>query len=177
VRARPADASPLLAVYGTLRRGYRNWPLLQGRSALVAVGTLPGRLVHVDSPLRRYPYPGYLPTSPDSPLPEISGTLQSVVVEVLRIDDPALWPALDALERYLPENAADSEYVRVLVTVTTHGGTALTSWTYRYNAAVASYRDVPDGDWARLYPPDLPGDVEPVDGTNPDVTTPDVTNP
>ena len=74
----PDEVTPLLAVYGTLRRGYRNWPLIEGRSTVVSMGTLPGRLVHIDSPLRRYPYPGYLPPSTDSQLPEISGRCEYV---------------------------------------------------------------------------------------------------
>ena len=152
------EVTSLLAVYGTLRRGYRNWTLIEGRSTVVSMGTLPGRLVHIDSPLRRYPYPGYLPPSPDLHLPEISSSCESVVVEVVRIDDPALWPTLDALERYLPDDPAGSEYVRVLVSASTPAGTPLTCWTYRYNADAAGYSDVPDGDWTRLYPPDLPSD-------------------
>lgn len=120
------------------------------------MATLPGRLVHVASPLRRYPYPGYLPSSPHSQLPEMSGSCESVVVEIVHIDDPALWPSLDALERYLPDDPSGSEYVRVLARASTQSGSPLTCWTYRYNADATGYGDVPDGDWSRLYPPDLP---------------------
>ncbi len=162
----PGDVTPLLAVYGTLRRGYRNRPLLEGRSSIVSMGTLPGRLVHVDTPLRRYPYPGYLPPTPGSQLPGISSSCESVVVEVVRVDDPELWPALDALERYLPDNPSGSEYVRILTSASTPAATPLTCWTYRYNADATGYGDVPAGDWARLHPPDLPA-AGPPDVTGP----------
>ena len=67
---------------------------------------------------------------------------------------------------YLPDDPACSEHVRVLASASTPAGTPLTCWTYRYNADAASYGDVPDGDWTRLYPPDLPT------GTPRDVTGP-----
>lgn len=137
----------MLAVYGTLRRGYRNYPLIEAGSRHLGSAELPGRLVHVASPLRRYPYPGYLPGS--------IGSSERVVVEVVEITDPALWPALDALERYVPDEPATSEYLRAVATVTLPDGTSLTCWTYVYNAAIDGYALVPGGDWARVFPVDV----------------------
>jgi gamma-glutamylcyclotransferase (GGCT)/AIG2-like uncharacterized protein YtfP len=145
----PAAPTSLLAVYGTLRRGYRNYPLIERGSALAGIGRLPGRLIHVASPLRRYAYPGYLPDAPgDSP---------GVVVEVVDITDETLWPSLDALERCLPDDPGGSEYLRLPATARMSDGSALTCWTYVYNAVINGYDDVPDGDWAALYPPDVTG--------------------
>lgn len=137
----------MLAVYGTLRRGYRNYPLIEAGSRHLGRAELPGRLVTIASPLRRYPYPGYLPDE--------SGSGERVVVEVVEITDPGLWPALDALERYVADDPAGSEYLRVAATATLPDGTSLPCWTYAYNAAVDGYALVPDGDWARVVPADV----------------------
>ena len=135
----------LLAVYGTLRRGYRNHALIEPGSAPVGDGFLPGRLLHIASPLRRYAYPGYLADG--------SGR---VVVEVVDILDEALWPSLDALERCRPEDPDGSEYVRR--TAVAHvGGQPLTCWTYVYNAEVDGYGQVPGGDWSRMAAPIVTG--------------------
>lgn len=145
----PSAATSRLAVYGTLRRGYRNYPLIEAGSTHLGIGHLPGRLIHVATPLRRYPYPGYLPDMPPS--------ANRVVVEVVDITDHTLWPSLDALERYLPDDPSGSEYLRVSATATLPGDRALTCWTYVYNTDVTGYDDVPDGDWARLVAPDVTG--------------------
>lgn len=142
----PSEVTALLAVYGTLRRGYRNHPLIARGSVYVGAGMLPGRLAHITSPSRRYPYPGYLPDPP--------GPAEHVVVEVVRIVDDALWPCLDALERYLPADPGSSEYLRTSVTVQMAAGVRLTCWTYVYNRPTDGWGHVPDGDWAALYPPD-----------------------
>ncbi len=147
----PGAVTPLLAVYGTLRRGYRNHTLIAAASTLVDTGTLPGRLLHITSPLRRYPYPGYLPS--DSP----ADATPRVVVEIVSIDDAALWPQLDALERFDAGNVAGSEYVRAEAVATSANGTAWRCWTYRYQGSVDGYDEVPGGDWTRLYRPGVGG--------------------
>lgn len=146
----PSRVTPLLAVYGTLRQGYRNCSLIEGASTVISRGTLPGRLVHISSPLRRYPYPGYVPAADR----ETTDTPQQVTVELVRIDQAGLWPRLDALERYDPNDLDGSEYRRVLVVATTTAGKRMRCWTYRYDAPAEGYDVVPDGDWARLYPPE-----------------------
>lgn len=149
----PSLVTPLLAVYGTLRRGYRNWPLIAAASTLVDTGTLPGRLLHISSPMRRYPYPGYVPSDP----PGDAGGTPRVVVELVSIDDAALWPRLDALERYDPSDVAGSEYVRVEAVAASVTGRAVPCWTYRYQGPADGYDEVPDGDWAALYRPGVGG--------------------
>jgi gamma-glutamylcyclotransferase (GGCT)/AIG2-like uncharacterized protein YtfP len=143
----PGTVTPLLAVYGTLRRGYRNWPLIASASTPVDGGTLPGRLLHISSPMRRYPYPGYVPSQPTGAMP----AAPRVVVEVVSINDVALWPQLDALERYDPDDVAGSEYKRVEALATSAAGRALHCWTYRYLGPDDGYDEVPGGDWSRLY--------------------------
>lgn len=145
----PATPTSLLAVYGTLRRGYRNYPLIERGSTHLGVGHLRGRLIHVASPVRRYPYPGYLPDG--------SSAASRAVVEVVAITDESLWPSLDALERYVLDDPDGSEYLRLPTTAHMVDGSALTCWTYVYNADITGYGDVPDGDWAALYPPDVTG--------------------
>lgn len=145
----PATPTSLLAVYGTLRRGYRNYPLIERGSTRLGVGQLAGRLIHIASPVRRYPYPGYLPGE--------STSTSRAVVEVVDITDVSLWPSLDALERYVPDDPAGSEYLRLPTTAHMADGRALTCWTYVYNADITGYDDVPDGDWAALYAPDVTG--------------------
>lgn len=145
------DASPtsLLAVYGTLRRGYRNYPLIEAGSRHLGAGHLPGRLVHVVTGLRRYSYPGYLPHPSPGP--------HRVVVEVVDIIDPALWATLDELERYRPDDPAGSEYARRTATATMVDGTQVTCWTYVYTSATDGYAVVPSGDWASVAVADVTG--------------------
>ena len=64
-------------------------------------------------------------------------------MEVVDITDPALWPSLDALERYVPDDPAGSEYLRLAATAHMTDGRALTCWTYVYNADTEGYGDVP----------------------------------
>lgn len=145
-RGRPGAVTPLLAVYGTLRRGYRNHPLIEDGSAHLGTGWLPGRLVTVASVHRPYPYPAYVPDDP--------GAARRVVVEVVGIMEETLWPALDALERYMPDDLPGSEYRRVLARAEMADGGRLACWTYVYNDPVTGFTDVPDGDWAAVHPPE-----------------------
>ena len=100
----------LLAVYGTLRKGCRNTPLLAG-SPLVAEGTVAGTLHEVVAPLgdRPYSYPLLVLGSGED------ASTGRVRVEVYRVSDQPVLAALDHLEAYDPEDPAGSEYVRVLV--------------------------------------------------------------
>jgi gamma-glutamylcyclotransferase (GGCT)/AIG2-like uncharacterized protein YtfP len=131
-------ATDLLAVYGTLRRGFRNHPLTLGRADWVGEGSLPGRLLHIGGPVRAYPYPGYVP-GPDG----------TVVVEVLHVTDPTLWPDLHRLERYVPHDRDACEYVLVEATATMADGRTLACATYAYHRDDGTWPTVPGGDWAR----------------------------
>jgi len=129
----------LLAVYGTLRRGFRNHHLTVGRAQWLGEGRMPGRLLHVGGKRRAYPYPAYLP--------DASG---SVVVEVLRVTDPGLWPDLHELESYLPYDLPASEYLLVRAQVSMPSGARLPCVTYAYNRPRDRRPDVPNGDWATV---------------------------
>lgn len=127
---------PLLAVYGTLRRGCRNHHLLvQGGARFAGVAHVAGQLVVVtDGP---YPYPGYVPDGavPDRNVPDRDGPDGAVAgrdgpagppgrataprplveVELYRVSPALLAGPLDALEGYDPDDEAGSPYLRRLV--------------------------------------------------------------
>lgn len=133
----------LLAVYGTLRRGCRNHHVLGGSEPVVD-GLVTGVLHEIRVPLRLdYSYP----------LLDV-GAPGDVVVEVYRVDDPAVLALLDELEDYDPDDPAASEYVRVRVPLRARDGGAVDGvpdvQVYAY-AGDADGRGavLPDGDWYR----------------------------
>lgn len=136
------DSTTLLAVYGTLRRGFRNHHLVLGRADWVGPARLSGRMLHIGGPRRPYSYPGYLPAP--------SG---AVVAELLHVTDPTLWPELHDLETYHPDDPAASEYLLAPAFATRPDGRSLPCVTYVYNAHDGSWPLVPDGDWASVVPP------------------------
>jgi gamma-glutamylcyclotransferase (GGCT)/AIG2-like uncharacterized protein YtfP len=135
------DPSLPLAVYGTLRRGFRNHALLGDRAAWAGPATLHGQLRHVGAGRRPYPYPGFVP-GPDG----------LVVAELLRVVDVGLWGDLHALEAYDPSDPAGSEYVLVEVEALTSHGPRQPCLTYAYNREPSHWPRIPAGDWARVSP-------------------------
>jgi gamma-glutamylcyclotransferase (GGCT)/AIG2-like uncharacterized protein YtfP len=134
-----------LAVYGTLRRGFRNAYLTDGRAEHLGEGRLPGTLLHIGGPLRSYPYPGYVPgpDGPDDP---------RVVVEVLRVTDPGIWADLHALEGYDPADPDGSEYHPATVCVSMLDGRRITALTYVLNHSPNGWPVIDSGDWAQVAP-------------------------
>jgi gamma-glutamylcyclotransferase (GGCT)/AIG2-like uncharacterized protein YtfP len=129
---------PIIAVYGTLRRGEPNADLLSGARDL-GVGRIVGRLHEMPRTAERaYAYPALVL--------EGVGEVGDVVVEVYELGDPAKLAAIDALEVFDPDDVAGSEYVRRLVDVL--DGPVATAWIYTYNGPPEAMGDrIPDGDW------------------------------
>jgi gamma-glutamylcyclotransferase (GGCT)/AIG2-like uncharacterized protein YtfP len=131
-----ADPSPIvLAVYGTLRRGEWNAPLLDGASFLGS-GRVTGLLREMGpSASRAYAYPSLVLAG--------GGT---VVVELYELADSAALEAADVLEAYDPTDQAGSEYVRRAVEIV--DGPVEWAWIYVYNGPPGEMGDViVGGDW------------------------------
>jgi gamma-glutamylcyclotransferase (GGCT)/AIG2-like uncharacterized protein YtfP len=130
---------PIIAVYGTLRRGEPNAGLLSGARDL-GVGRIVGRLHEMPRTAERaYAYPALVLGA--------VGEVSDVVVEVYELGDPAALAVIDALEAFDPDDVAGSEYVRRLVDVL--DGPVATAWIYEYNGPPEAMGDlIPDGDWA-----------------------------
>jgi gamma-glutamylcyclotransferase (GGCT)/AIG2-like uncharacterized protein YtfP len=147
----PMTRSPIiLAVYGTLRHGEWNAPLLAGAS-YVGTGRISGRLREMRaSATRAYGYPALV----------LDGGGE-VVVELYELADAASLAAADELEAFDPADEAGSEYVRRAVGVS--GSPAERAWVYVYNGPAAEMGDViPGGDWVAHVA--SPAEVVPADG-------------
>jgi gamma-glutamylcyclotransferase (GGCT)/AIG2-like uncharacterized protein YtfP len=134
-RAGAADDRPIVAVYGTLRGGERNHPLL-GSSQLLGRGTIAGALFGLPrNDERPYAFPAFVP-----------GRDGKVVVELYRLAEAELLARLDELEAYDPGDEAGSEYLRRRVAV--HDGPVAEAWAYSLARALpASAEPIPSGDW------------------------------
>jgi len=132
----------VLAVYGTLRTGERNHYLLR-RAEPLGTAWIGGDLFTVPTaPYRPYAYPALV----------LPGTGR-VSVELYRLADRATLDALDRLEMYLPDNDADSQYLRRTVPVFDHEPALGThpisaAATYLYNGPAADLGElIESGNW------------------------------
>jgi GntR family transcriptional regulator/MocR family aminotransferase len=135
VDAAGQEARPVIAVYGTLRRGERNHALLAA-AELLGTGTIRGRLWALDATAERaYGYPAL-----------VAGEGEPVVVELYRLAAASDLRRLDDLEAYDPADEAGSEYLRRRVTV--DRGPVASAWAWVMARPVpADAVPLPGGDW------------------------------
>ncbi|PXW72901.1 gamma-glutamylcyclotransferase (GGCT)/AIG2-like uncharacterized protein YtfP [Blastomonas natatoria] len=127
-----AIQTPLLFVYGTLRRGsdHPNATRLARESEWLGMGTLTGTLYRVSW------YPALVLEGSDS----ITGDL-------LRLTDPAAsLPWLDIFESCGPDDPPPHDYRREIAPVMTAGG-AVSAMVYVWNLPRDALERIPGGDW------------------------------
>lgn len=119
-------------VYGTLKRGQANYPLVAAVARDTAPATILGRLYDV------------------GPFPALAEGNELVHGEIFSVDPPAvpgLLELLDDLEGYDPADPAGSIYRRRVVAATTTDGSTVSAYAYFYNRDPATLRQLPSGTW------------------------------
>jgi gamma-glutamylcyclotransferase (GGCT)/AIG2-like uncharacterized protein YtfP len=145
-RAATEPECPVVAVYGTLRRGERNHVMLRDAEFL-GVATVAGG-IHVlpASSSRAYAYPALVEEGAGVDDGDDAPDGHRVVVELYRLPDVALLDRLDELETFLPADEAHSEYLRREVAIL--DGPVGRAWVYRYSGDPgAMTAPIPSGDW------------------------------
>ena len=122
-----------LFVYGTLKRGQANYPLLAPYARAVLPATARGLLCDL----------GLFPALVDAP-----GVVRGELIRIEPAAMPAALAIIDALEGYDPADPAGSMYVRRVVAVRLGDGSAGEAYAYFYNRDPAGLTPVPSGEWA-----------------------------
>lgn len=131
-RSDAAHESPLLFVYGTLRRGSGH--AMGAWLAAQAEWRGPARC----DAARLYRVSWY-------PALAEGAAGESVRGDVYRLPGDALWPTLDAFEGVA--GRADDEYERRLTEVVLDEGGTVRAWCYWYRPAAEGLAQVAGGDW------------------------------
>jgi gamma-glutamylcyclotransferase (GGCT)/AIG2-like uncharacterized protein YtfP len=143
------DEIDVVAVYGTLRRGERNYERLRG-TAFLGSGVVGGALYDVPTaPGRPFPYPAFRP-----------GNDGHVPVELYLLPDADLLADLDAFEGFDPADDAGSQYARRVIDVI--DGPVRRAWIYVHQGPEAELGEpIPDADWVRYRVEGRSGTVRP----------------
>ena len=118
--------------YGTLMRGFelRRRTAIDSLLRFVGPGAVRGALYDLG------PYPAVV---------RAEGTVRG---EVYAVTDPdRLLALVDAVERYLPDDPARSEYVRAAAPVALDGAGLRTAWIYFYAQPLVGAVRIPSGDY------------------------------
>jgi gamma-glutamylcyclotransferase (GGCT)/AIG2-like uncharacterized protein YtfP len=121
-------------VYGTLKRGGPNHPLLAPFVRAVTAGKVPGVLLELGG------YPGWV---------DGGGIVRGEVFHLTRMADALR--VLDALEEYHGSGDSRNLYDRVQTDVATPEG-SVTAWAYRYVGPTDRARVVAGGVWGSEEP-------------------------
>src|SRR4051812_6642291 len=119
-------------VYGTLKRGQANYPLIAPYVRAVEPATVRGLLFD------HGPFPA---------LVEGEGRVQGELVTLDPDDLGAALPIVDRLEDFRPDDPAGSMYLRRVVEVETVGGERAQAYAYFYNRDPRDLRPVVSGEW------------------------------
>ena len=123
----------LVFFYGTLMAGFdrRRRAGMDARLTYLGRGSIQGWLFDLGL------YPAAIPASDGR-----------VWGEVYEVTDPGdVFPALDEIEGYRPNDPDRSLYVRSSVTVTLPDGTSRAAWVYFYNAPLGQADRIASGDY------------------------------
>lgn len=142
-RTKDLGQTNLVAVYGSLRRGYHNHHLLTG-SKIEGSGRIKGVIFPLGSTV-----PGaYFPQAGDNLGGQFDQALinQGVEVELYSVPYSMMYD-LDTLEGYTG-NEASSSYVRVARPVEKANGEVVFAFVYEYNGRMGHNKPIKSGDWA-----------------------------
>jgi len=131
-------------VYGTLRHGESNYPLLRGRTTQEEPAYVLGYDLYSLGA-----FPMILPST------HAQARLEGELMHVAPFLYASTVAQLDQLEDYQPHDLASSWYIRVLVTAHLHTGGECQAWLYvgQPQFLPANALPIPHGDWVKFRVP------------------------